>query len=364
MSQEKNSPSVDVFVTAKVPKEIEQVDVEHQTSYLEESLPKGDYKKTQEIKHELIWKRLENITVGKAVEVWINSIGNPRTKKTYAMAIQELCKKRLLHEGMSLQTFSMQNNDVTVDRIKTESLFSCIRVKGKVLFRQWAEATRQQRAAAYISFSGFLSRRTGGVIRKATPCKEGLARTFYRISQHIKTNAFQDRKEWMRFFKELQKVNIRDCLIAKIMLQGGKRISEAISLVTDHINFEKGEISFKQAKTKGVDRVTIIAYRQEIMNELKEYISNRKGIVFITNSGRPVSPQQIERNFKKAGERAGIPFKVTPHVLRATTVTYLKAEGFSDSDIMKVTGHADSEMIRMYDKSSLADNASKKINLI
>lgn len=27
---------------------------------------------------------------------------------------------------------------------------------------------------------------------------------------------------------------------------------------------------------------------------------------------------------------------------------------------MKVTGHADSEMIRMYDKSVLADNASKK----
>jgi integrase len=348
-------------------------DEEYQISHLnkivdckeeEEFRKNSTYKGAHDLKNELIWKKLENITVDKAVEAWIQSIGNPNTRKSYAMTMQELCKKGIILEGMSLQSFSMQNNDATVDRIKTEPLFSQIRVKGRICIRQWSEATRQQRAAAYVSFTGFLSRRTGGIIRKAIPCKEGQARTFYRISQHVKTNAFQDRNEWQKFFKELQKINQRDCLIGKIMLQGGKRISEALSLISEDINFEKGEISFRQAKTKGVAHITIITYRQEIMNELKNYISNRKGIVFITNSGGVVAPQQIERNFKKAGERAGISFKVTPHVLRATTVTYLKTEGFSDSDIMKVTGHADSEMIRMYDKSSLADNASKKINLI
>lgn len=35
-----------------------------------------------------------------------------------------------------------------------------------------------------------------------------------------------------------------------------------------------------------------------------------------------------------------------------------------DSDIQKVTGHASSAMVNAYDKSSRADNASKKVSLI
>jgi integrase/recombinase XerD len=73
---------------------------------------------------------------------------------------------------------------------------------------------------------------------------------------------------------------------------------------------------------------------------------------------------QLASTFEKAGKLAKIPFKVTPHVLRASTVTHLKQQGFSDSDIQKITGHASSEMVNAYDKSSRADNASKKVSLV
>lgn len=73
---------------------------------------------------------------------------------------------------------------------------------------------------------------------------------------------------------------------------------------------------------------------------------------------------QLALTFERAGMLVGIPFKVTPHVLRASTVTYLKQQGFSDSDIMRVTGHASSALVYAYDKGSRADNASKKENLI
>jgi integrase/recombinase XerD len=59
-----------------------------------------------------------------------------------------------------------------------------------------------------------------------------------------------------------------------------------------------------------------------------------------------------------------VSFKVTPHVLRATAITYLKQQGFADSDIMKVTGHVSAEMVHAYDKSSRADNATKRVSLI
>lgn len=40
------------------------------------------------------------------------------------------------------------------------------------------------------------------------------------------------------------------------------------------------------------------------------------------------------------------------------------SSGFSDSDIMKITGHASGEMLRAYDKSERADNPTKKVNLV
>jgi integrase/recombinase XerD len=52
------------------------------------------------------------------------------------------------------------------------------------------------------------------------------------------------------------------------------------------------------------------------------------------------------------------------YVLRDSCVTCLKKMGMSDTDIMKVIGHADAEMVVAYDESDRADNASKKVNLI
>jgi len=73
---------------------------------------------------------------------------------------------------------------------------------------------------------------------------------------------------------------------------------------------------------------------------------------------------QIAITFAKAGEYAGVGFKVSPHTLRASTVTFLKQQGFRGTDIMKITGHTSSEMVYAYDKTDRADNSSKSISLI
>ena len=98
--------------------------------------------------------------------------------------------------------------------------------------------------------------------------------------------------------------------------------------------------------------------------KLREYIGLRSGFVFITRFGKPVKLNRLRETFAKAGLLAGIPFKITPHVLRVSTVTYLKQQGFPDSDIMKVTGHANSGMVHAYDKSSRGDNASRRVQLV
>ena len=240
-----------------------------------------------------------------------------------------------------------------VDRIKKELIQK----------EEWSECTRQARAACYISFTGFLSRRFGGMIKKASPCKEGTGKTFFRVRDKVKSQAMT-LAQWTKFLDMLSVVNERDCLIAKVTIQGAKRIEEVLSLTADQISWDRNEITFIQSKTKGVLKEIVITYPPSIMESLKQYIGNRNGLVFTTSTGGKVSIGQLAKTFEKAGIRANIPFKVTPHVLRASAVTYLKQQGFSDSDIMGVTGHASAEMVYAYDKSSRADNASKKVQLV
>lgn len=301
---------------------------------------------------EAIWDKLKNHSVGEALEIWFSTLGH-LTAVNYRSGMKKLEFHGYINRNLSLQSFALINHDAIVDRIKKE----------KIASENWSECTRQARAACYISFTGFLSRRFQGIIKKASPSKEGNNKTFYRVHEKVKSNAMTQ-AQWINFFHALSNINFRDCLIAKMALQGGKRINEVLSLKIEQISWEKNEISYIQSKTKGAIKETVITYPISLMNSLKEYLNNRKGLVFITKNQKKVPLIQLANSFSKAGIKANIPFKVTPHVLRASTVTYLKQQGFSDSDIMRVTGHASAEMVYAYDKSSRADNASKKVCLI
>jgi integrase/recombinase XerD len=153
-------------------------------------------------------------------------------------------------------------------------------------------------------------------------------------------------------------------LIAQTMLQGGKRVREVLSLKISDVNFEESKIRFMQSKTKGMHKEIVISYPEEFMQMIRSYASDREGHLFVTKQGRQVSHMQVYRTFLKAGEIAGLPIRITPHVLRASVVTYLKGQGFNDTDIMKVTGHASAEMVAAYDKSSQEDNITGQIRLI
>lgn len=311
--------------------------------------PAPTYEQVVALKQDIQWRALENYSVGDAVAAWLETL-SPLTSRNYRSGMQELAKRRFVNPEMTLQMFSMVNHETIVDRIKKET-------------KNWAEATRQSRAAVYISFTGFLDRRLPGMIRKAKPNKEETNKTFYRIRDKVKTAAMSY-EQWQRWLKELRKINQRDCLIAKLTLQGAKRIHEALSLRIDQIDWEQNQITFRQSKTKGMMRQTVITYPARIIVEIRELTGDRDGLVFVTCNGKPVSMGQVAKTFEKAGIRAGIPFKITPHVLRTSVITYLKQNGFGDSDIMKVSGHASSEMVNAYDKSDLSENASKRVNLV
>lgn len=304
------------------------------------------------IKNEQIWEKLNNISLLDAIFLWTSSLNN-HTARSYRGSFFSLEKIGLISLDMSLQEFAMLNHNLILDSIKQVSIKTAA----------WSEGTKQVRAACYISLTKFLNRITLGIIPIASPSKQEANKTFYTIRDLVKTKAM-NQNERVMFLEKLKNINYRDWLIAQTLLQGAKRVAEALSITTDQISFEEGTISFVQVKNKKNSKTTIITYPQRFMQLIKNYVGNRSGLVFITKTGRSVGLKQLAGTFAKAGFQANIPFKVTPHVLRATAVTEYKRMGCSDSDIMKVTGHSSSKMIYAYDKSLRSENASKKISLI
>lgn len=311
------------------------------TPNLHLNLP-GTYEASKSAKTETIWQQLGSLSVGDALDLWLKTL-KTLTRINYHSGFKRLVELDLVNMDLSLQQFSLVNHESVVDEVK--------------LIHKWSEATRQARAAAYISFTGFLQRRTQGIINKAVTNKEGTAKTFFKIRDKVKTRALSQ-VQTKRFLEEIENINPRDGLIAKLLLQGGKRKTEVLELRTDQIDYATQTIRFIQTKTRGVEKETVINYPPHIMQELEGYINGRSGLVFVTRNGRQIAPYQIDRNFIKAGIRADIPFRVTPHVLRVTLVTRLKELKVQDSDIMKITGHANPAQLSSYDKSDLSDNAT------
>lgn len=298
------------------------------------------------LKNEAIWSSLKNVTLECAIGIWMETFQEP-TKKNYKSAMAQLLCMRLINPIQNLQGFSLVNHEDVLDQIK--------------LVDEWSESTRQARAVAYISLTRFLHRRTQGLIRRAIAPRDGVTKTFYKVREKVATPSM-NQSQWLRFLNELEQINYRDFLIAKVMLHGGKRVEEVLSAKIAQIDFEKNLIKFIQSKTKGYYKEVFVNYPESFMNDLQEYLGERSDFLFITRNGKKLSNIQLQRTYAKAGKRAKIPFKVTPHVLRATFVTHLKSQGFADSDIMKVTGHASSEMVHAYDRSDQKDNISSRLS--
>jgi integrase/recombinase XerD len=341
-------------------------DIELRDSSPIDTVGVSSYKEVVDARREVLWQQLRYISVQDAINEWLITIQNNCTRKSYANAMEELIERRFINPQISLQLFTLISPEKIIDSIKTIPIYIKNK-RGECTTKQWSIRTREARISCFLAFSRYLSRKTDGIIRRGIPSKEGIEKTFSPKPKKVKTEALT-RSQIVLFLEEIEKINSRDAMIAKLCLHGAKRINEVLSLQVEQIDYEKRQITFKQSKSKISDDFTIISFEKPaarfFLEELKKYIGERRGIVFVTSALHPVQKTQIDRNFAKAGRRAGIPFRVSPHNLRATAVTLWKEDGFSDSLIMHATGHASSAMVHCYDRSDIANNVTKKSCLL
>jgi integrase len=302
------------------------------------------YRQSIELQQEVIWRALADTTLQHAIDTWLGTLKG-LTRKNYKCGLERLAALNLINPKMSLQAFSKLNQNTVIDQIKKAPGLS--------------ESTKQARAACFISLTRFISRRTEGIVRAATPCKEGsldTTKTFGSTRSSVKSEALEP-MEWIRLIDAIG--NKRDGLIVKLMLQGAKRISEVLALTIDKVDFEKRQAQFKQLKTRGEEKWLVVNLPENLTAEIKSLIGERQsGLVFLTDADKQIQHTQVYRAMKKAAVAAGIKKNVHPHVMRASAITHHRGQGVSDAEIVRLTGQS-LQMMNRYDKASLAENASR-----
>ena len=169
-------------------------------------------------------------------------------------------------------------------------------------------------------------------------------------------------EELERLFEAVDTSNIvglRDRAILEVLFSTGLRVSELVSLNRDQVNLETGE--FGVIGKGGRARVVFLSKRAK--HWLKKYLEARDDPyipLFIRYSGpKPkesglavdryrLSVRSVERLVDKYRKKAGIPFRIGPHVLRHSLATDLLSHGADLRSVQEILGHKNISTTQIY----------------
>ena len=173
--------------------------------------------------------------------------------------------------------------------------------------------------------------------------------------------------------KAIDKEKIRDKALILIGFSGGFRRSELVNIYYDDIEFvqEGVKILVKRSKTdqSGEGSIKAIPYfdNQEFcpVIALKNYINKRFSNI---NEGKifDISDKSVALIIKRYAERAGLDSsKYAGHSLRSGFATTAAEFGAEERNIMAMTGHKTTQMVRRYiqEANLFKNNALNKIKI-
>lgn len=144
---------------------------------------------------------------------------------------------------------------------------------------------------------------------------------------------------------ETVKESPRDSAILHVLAFGGLRVGELCRLTLEDIEFERNVLHVRAGKGDK-DREVVLEDRTRAA--IDRYLTERQLAGAGTTRLFPVGPVTVERIIRRTATLAGIPRRVTPHMLRHTLATALLSRGCDIRYIQKLLGHASVATTQIY----------------
>ncbi len=134
----------------------------------------------------------------------------------------------------------------------------------------------------------------------------------------------------------------RDWLIGLMIYRHGLRVSEACDLRWDDVDLAKRTIIVRRLKgstdsSHYLERDELAALKRLKREQAEE---GNSSYVFVNERGQPFGRMGIGRMIERAGEAAGLPFRVHVHMLRHSTGYALANRGMDTRRLQHFLGHA------------------------
>jgi len=163
--------------------------------------------------------------------------------------------------------------------------------------------------------------------------------------------------------KENSVLGLRDRTIIELLYSCGLRVSEAVGLKMNSINFnEKYLIVFGKG-----EKERIIPFGKKASDLLLRYINWSRGILlkkkirnnlFLNFRGDVLSRKGLWKIIKGYARMSGIRKNIKPHILRHSFATHLIQNGADIRSVQELLGHSDISTTQVYthlDKGTLID---------
>jgi len=143
----------------------------------------------------------------------------------------------------------------------------------------------------------------------------------------------------------------RDATLVLIMARHGLRVTEAIDLRWDQLDFERAHLHVMQLKG-GIDSVHPIQGDElRALRELRRDQEPKSAFVFTSERGGPMTRSNVSKMIEKAGELAELP-PTHPHMLRHTCGHLLADAGYDTRRLQLWLGHSDIKHTARYSELS------------
>lgn len=152
----------------------------------------------------------------------------------------------------------------------------------------------------------------------------------------------------------------RDKMFFQLVYACGLRVSEAVNLRLEDIDFTEGTLWLIG---KG-DKERQVYLKPNLLQALREYVAESKPgtYLFPGRSGdKPITFRNMDVRFKQYVRAAGLPDRVTPHTLRHSIAVHYLINGAPITFVQNLLGHESLATTGIYTR--LADTMTKEIAL-